>query len=44
MKAGGQSDRYTFMIGGQERYLFFEHNPEYGAERIGKRFIEKRAG
>ena len=44
MKAGGQGDRYTVMIGGQLRYLFFEHSPEYGAEKIGKWFVERRVG
>ena len=44
MKAGGQGDRYTVMIGGQQRYLFFEHSPEYGNERIGKWFVERRVG
>ena len=40
LKAGGQGDRYTVMIAGQERYLFFEHNADYGNERIGKWFVE----
>ena len=44
MKAGGQGDRYTIMIGGQQRYLFFEHCREYGAEKIGKWFVERRVG
>ncbi len=44
MKAGGQGDRYTVMIGGQQRYLFFEHGPEYGDEKIGKWFVERRVG
>ena len=43
LKAGGQGDRYTVMIGGHERYLFFEHNADYGNERVGKWFVEKRA-
>lgn len=42
LKAGGQGDRYTVMIGGHERYLFFEHNADYGNEKIGKWFVEKR--
>ena len=42
LKAGGQGDRYTVMIGGHERYLFFEHNADYGNERIGRWFVEKR--
>ena len=44
MKAGGQGDRYTVMIGGHERYLFFEHNADYGNEKIGKWFVERRVG
>ena len=43
-KAGGQGDRYTVRIGGQEKYLFFEHSPEYGDEKIGKWFVERRVG
>ena len=35
-------ERYTVMIGGHERYLFFEHNADYGNERIGRWFVEKR--
>ncbi len=42
LKAGGQGDRYTVMIGGQERYLFFEHNADYGNKRIGRWFVEKK--
>ena len=42
LKAGGQGDRYTVMIGGRERYLFFEHNADYGNEKIGKWFVEKK--
>ena len=34
MKAGGQGDRYTVMIGGQQRYLLFEHSPEYSEATI----------
>ena len=41
-KAGGQGDRYTIVIEGQERYLFFEHNVDYGNERVGKWFVERR--
>ena len=40
LKAGGQGDRYTVMIAGQERYLFFEHNTDYGNRQIGKWFVE----
>ena len=41
-KAGGQGDRYTVEICGQERFLFFEHNPDDRSERIGKWFLEVR--
>lgn len=39
-KAGGQGDRYTVMIRGRERYLFFEHNPDPCDARLGKWFVE----
>ena len=42
LKAGGQGDRYTVMIGGKERFLFFEHNADYGDRKIGKWFVEKK--
>ncbi len=42
LKAGGQGDRYTIMIEGHERYLFFEHNADYGDEKIGKWFVERK--
>ena len=42
LKAGGQGDRYTIQIDGKERYLFFEHNPDYGNEKPGKWFVERR--
>ena len=40
LKAGGQGDRYTVEICGMERYLFFEHNADYGNERPGRWFVE----
>ena len=42
LKAGGQGDRYTVMIGGHERYLFFEHSVDYANDRIGRWFVEKQ--
>ena len=41
-KAGGHGDRYTVRIGGQETYLFFEHNVDTEDARIGKWFVERR--
>lgn len=34
-RAGGQGDRYTVRIEGKERYLFFEHNAEFGSRCLG---------
>lgn len=42
LKAGGQGDRYTIVIEGHERYLFFEHNADYGDEKVGKWFVERK--
>ena len=42
MKTGGQGDRYTVVIGGQERYLYFEHNPEPYIQPIGRWYVEVR--
>ena len=41
-KAGGQGDRYTIMVNGRERYIFFEHSPEYGMKCVGRWFCERR--
>lgn len=40
LKAGGQGDRYKLEIRGQIRYLFFEHNHDYGSENLGRWFME----
>lgn len=39
-KAGGQGDRYTIMVKGRERYLFFEHNSDFGNQNVGRWFLE----
>lgn len=41
-RAGGLGDRYTVMIGGHERYLFFEHNECYGDRDVGRWFLERK--
>lgn len=41
-KAGGQGDRYTVMIGGQMRHLFFEHSAGMGDPNLGRWFIERK--
>jgi len=42
LKAGGQGDRYTIVMKGIEKYIFFEHNPEYGHRNVGRWFVEER--
>ena len=42
MKAGGQGDRYTIIVGGQERYLFFEHSSDFGSKNVGRWFLERK--
>ena len=41
-KAGGQGDRYTVRIRGQQRMIFFEHNPRTDEPIPGRWFIERR--
>jgi hypothetical protein len=42
MKAGGQGDRYTIMIGGHQSYLFFERSTNLTGNHIGRWFVERR--
>lgn len=42
MRCGGQGDRYTVFIGGQERYLYFERSCSLTGNNIGKWFVERR--
>lgn len=41
MRCGGQGDRYTIIVHGQERYLFFERSCSLTGNNIGKWFIER---
>lgn len=41
-RAGGTGDRYTVMVKGQERYLYFEHSTDEFAARTGRWFLERR--
>ena len=43
LKAGGQGDRYTVIIGGLERFIFFEHNPDSFSTQPGRWFMEIRS-
>ena len=42
MKAGGQGDRYTVLIGGHQSYLFFERNTNLAGNNIGRWFVERK--
>lgn len=42
MKAGGQGDRYTVWINGQQSYLFFERNGSLTGNNIGRWFVERK--
>lgn len=41
-KAGGQGDRYTIMVHGQRKYLFFERTTNMTGNIIGRWFVELR--
>lgn len=43
MKVGGQGDRYTIRVNGQQTYLFFERSPNLSGSVIGRWFVEKRS-
>ena len=42
LKAGGQGDRYTVMVGGHQCYLFFERSTTFNGKVIGRWFVERR--
>ena len=42
MRAGGQGDRSTVMIGGHQSYLFFERSTNLAGNNIGRWFVERR--
>ncbi len=42
LKAGGQGDRYTVMIGGHQSYLFFERSANLTGNNIGRWFVERK--
>lgn len=39
MKVGGQGDRYTIWLNGQQRYLYFERNASLRGNNIGRWFV-----
>lgn len=42
LKAGGQGDRYTIMVKGQQSYLFFERSANLTGNVIGRWFVERK--
>lgn len=40
-RAGGQGDRYTVVVNGHEKYLFFERSDDNDA-CIGRWFVERK--
>ena len=42
MKAGGQGDRYTISVRGQQSFLFFERSPNQTGNCIGRWFVERK--
>lgn len=43
-RAGGQGDRYTIVVNGQETYLFFERSANLTGRVIGTWYVERRSG
>ena len=43
LKAGGQGDRYTIMVRGNQSYLFFERSTNLTGNVIGRWFVERKA-
>ena len=41
-KAGGQGDRYTIMVHGQKKFLFFERATNMIGNIIGRWLVERR--
>ena len=42
MKVGGQGDRYTITVNGQQRYLYFERSANICGNTIGRWFVEAK--
>ena len=41
--AGGQGDRYTIRVQGQQRYLYFERSTDLTGNNIGRWFVARKA-
>ena len=42
LKAGGQGNRYTVQIKGNQSYLFFERSTNIGGTNLGRWFVERK--
>lgn len=42
MKVGGQGDRYTIRVNGQQSYLFFERSEKISGINLGRWFVERK--
>lgn len=42
-RAGGQGDRYTIVVNGQETYFFFERSANMTGRVIGTWYVERRS-
>lgn len=40
-KISGQGDRYTVIINGRQRYLYFERNHSFTGNNLGKWYVER---
>ncbi|MGI6079487.1 MAG: hypothetical protein ACOYBV_00685 [Candidatus Avilachnospira sp.] len=40
-KAGGQGDRYTVIINGHEKHLYFERSSRLSGNIVGRWFVER---
>ena len=43
MKAGGQGDRYTVRINGNQSYLFFERSTNQTGNNLGRWVVERKS-
>ncbi len=43
-RAGSGGDRYTIIVKGRESYLFFERSGELMGNKLGRWFVERKAG
>lgn len=41
-ESGGQGDRYTVTIKGQQSHLFFERSPNLTGNNLGRWFVERK--